>query len=156
MTRTISLLHTPNTKAIKVGTFKPNRMQVKGALELLRDSVKWFEGVSPREFFVISAYRPNVEYGNMLLKQGFQQQKFMPPIQTTNSSQGREGSISVVITYRYQGRPHPRFHLGLSYQSPSRAVAEPSTMVFESEQHRQQILRKPGRREVPWARGWGL
>jgi hypothetical protein len=86
----------PNTKVYQVGTSKLNRMQVKGALELLSDFVKR-SNASPRDFVVISAHKPNVDYGNNILKH-FPLLKDMPPLQSADSFQGREGSISVVIT----------------------------------------------------------
>jgi hypothetical protein len=71
-------------------------------LELLSDFIKCSEGVSPRDFVVISAHKPNVEYGNKILKR-FPQLEGIPPIQSANSFQGREGSISVVITGTKEG-----------------------------------------------------
>jgi hypothetical protein len=94
-------LHMPNTKVYSVGTSKLNRMQVKGALELLSDFVKC-TGVSPKSFVVISAHKPNVEYGNRILK-AFPALEGMPLIQSADSFQGREGSIAVIITGTRQG-----------------------------------------------------
>ncbi|KAK3487623.1 uncharacterized protein B0T23DRAFT_363679 [Neurospora hispaniola] len=90
--------HMPKTRVDVVGTSKLNRMQVKGALELLNDFVKKFPCASPQDFVVISAHKPNVDYGNRLLKSGLPHLRGMPPVQTADSFQGREGSISVVIT----------------------------------------------------------
>ncbi|KAK3953790.1 hypothetical protein QBC32DRAFT_386934, partial [Pseudoneurospora amorphoporcata] len=92
----------PNTKVYSVGTSKLNRMQVKGALELLSDFVKCSPDVSPRDFVVISAHKPNVEYGNKILKH-LPLLEDMPPLQSADSFQGREGSISVIITGTKEG-----------------------------------------------------
>ncbi|KAK3386396.1 P-loop containing nucleoside triphosphate hydrolase protein, partial [Sordaria brevicollis] len=89
--------HMPGTKVQQVETSKLNRMQVKGALDLLSDFVKSSPGVSPEDFVVIAAQAPNVEYGNRILK-SYVALKGMPPVQTADSFQGREGSIAVVIT----------------------------------------------------------
>lgn len=86
---------------VKVGTSKLNRMQVKATLDLLAEFVM-VSGVSPKNFVVISAYKPNVGYGNRILR-NYPLLKDMPPLQTADSFHGREGDLSAVITGTKKG-----------------------------------------------------
>jgi hypothetical protein len=90
-------LHMPNTKVDQVGTSKLNRMQVKGALDLIKDFVVK-TGTSANRFVVITAHRPNVDYGNRLLRsKSYKELAEMPEVQTVDSIQGCENDISVFI-----------------------------------------------------------
>lgn len=88
-------LHMPNTKVYQVGSSRLNRMQVKASLDLINDFVK-ATSCSPAHFVVITGHRPNVEYGNRILKT-YPALAGMPELQTVDSVQGRENTISVVI-----------------------------------------------------------
>lgn len=76
-------------------------MQVKATLDLLAEFVM-LSGVSPKKFVVISAYKPNVGYGNRILR-NYPILKDMPPLQTADSFHGREGDLSAVITGTKKG-----------------------------------------------------
>jgi hypothetical protein len=88
-------LHMPNTRARQVGSSKLNRTQVKQALELINDFVTT-TNTSPKHFVVITGHRPNVEYGNRILR-GYPALADMRKVQTVDSVQGDENTISVVI-----------------------------------------------------------
>ncbi|KAK3386384.1 hypothetical protein B0T20DRAFT_491693, partial [Sordaria brevicollis] len=91
-------LHMPDTWVASVGLSRLNRLQVERGLELLSNFVKEHKSkVSPKDFVVISAHKPNVQFGNSILKR-FPLLAEMPPLQTADSFQGREGSICVIIT----------------------------------------------------------
>jgi predicted acyltransferase (DUF342 family) len=51
----------------KVGASKLNRMQVKATLDVLAEVVI-SKGVSAKKLVVIAAHKPNVEYGNTILR----------------------------------------------------------------------------------------
>ncbi|KAH8894849.1 hypothetical protein GQ53DRAFT_820525 [Thozetella sp. PMI_491] len=90
-------MHTPGTFVERVGTSKRNRQQVKLALDLLADFVKRANAAAS-DIVVIAPYKPNVEYGNWLLRSGdYLSLANMQPIQTADSFQGREGKLAVVI-----------------------------------------------------------
>jgi hypothetical protein len=90
-------LHMPKTRIVQVGTSRLNRAQVKGALDLINDFVKK-TGISPKHFVVISAHRPNVDYGNRLLNSGvYPALAGMQEVQTVDSIQGSENTVGVFV-----------------------------------------------------------
>ncbi|KAB5549643.1 P-loop containing nucleoside triphosphate hydrolase protein [Coniochaeta sp. 2T2.1] len=89
-------LHMPDTKIFQVGTSKLNRAQVKAGLDIAGDFVLK-SGVSPRHFVIISAHKPNVEYGNRLLRTSYPELQGMRHVDTVDSIQGEENTIGILI-----------------------------------------------------------
>lgn len=88
-------LHMPKTRVYQVGSSKINRVQMKGAVDLVDDIVK-VTGLSPTHFVIITGHRPNVDYGNRILKD-YPRLAGMRKVQTVDSIQGDEEDIVIDV-----------------------------------------------------------